>query len=144
MLERYETGTVDRRQLIQALAAVAVTTQAAPAASTFKGVSINHIALRVTDIPRSRDFYQKHFGMPVIREAESNCFLGLGANFLTLFKNANAGLDHFCLAIDNFKPEPVMDELKRQSLTPRRQEDRVYFPDPDGLTVQVSAVNHRA
>jgi len=39
-----------------------------------------------------------------------------------------------------------MEELKRQGLNPNRPSgtDRVYFPDPDGLTVQLSSVDHHA
>ena len=72
MLESYEQSRVRRRQLIQGLAAI--TSGYAPASeSTFQGMALNHIAIRETDVQRSRDFYQKHFGLPVIREAETNC-----------------------------------------------------------------------
>ncbi len=144
LLHDYERGRLSRRQLIQALAAVAAAAPAAPAAaSTFQGVAINHIAIRVTDVARSRDFYRKHFGLPVIRESQSDCFLGLGKNFLTLFRNQAAGLDHFCIAIENYRASPVVEELKRQGLNPTRRSDRVYFPDPDELVVQVSSADHQ-
>src|SRR5207249_1041011 len=147
LLESYERRKVSRRQLIQDLAAIAASAHTVPAlGSTFQGVGLNHIAIRVTDVQRSRDFYRKHLGMPVIHEAETNCFLGLGKNFLTLFRNQNPGLDHYCIAIENFKVDGVMEELKRQGLNPNRPSgtDRVYFPDPDGLTVQLSSVDHHA
>jgi catechol 2,3-dioxygenase-like lactoylglutathione lyase family enzyme len=145
MLESYERGRVTRRQLTQGLAAIAAASYTAPAhGSTFQGVALNHIAIRVTNVQRSRDFYQKHLGLPVIRESQDNSFLGLGKNFLTLFRNQNPGLDHFCVAIENFKAESVMEALTRQGLSPRRPNgtDRVYFPDPDGLEVQLSSVDH--
>ncbi len=147
MLERYEDGTITRRQLIQALGAIATISGAGPLyALTFQGVALNHIAIRVTNVQRSRDFYQKHLGMPVIRESQDNCFLGLGKNFLTLFQNQNPGLDHYCIAIDNFNADSVLEKLKRQGLNPRRPNgtDRVYFSDPDGLEVQLSSVDHHA
>lgn len=147
MLEKYEQGKVSRRQLIQGLAALAGASKVAAApGSTFQGVALNHIATRVTNIQRSRDFYQKHLGLPVLHEAQTNCFLGLGKNFLTLFQNQNPGLDHFCIAIENFSADKAMEELKRQGLAPNRPSgtDRVYFPDPDGLTVQLSAPDHHA
>ncbi|MBM3814003.1 MAG: VOC family protein [Acidimicrobiia bacterium] len=142
MLDEYDSGRIRRRDLVAGLAALA---GAAPAtaASTFRGVEINHIALRVTDVVRSRDFYQKHLGMPVVSESANNCFLGLGKNFLALFKGDRAGMDHYCIAIDGYKVEQVTEELKRQGLNPRRTADRVYFPDPDGLTVQLSAAGHQ-
>ena len=147
MLASYEHGKLGRRQLIRGLAAIAAAAYAAPVSgSTFHGMALNHIAIRVTSVQRSRDFYQKHFGLPVIREAETDCFLGLGKNFLTLFQNQTPGLDHFCIAIQSFGANAVMEELKRQRLKPNRPSgsDRVYFPDPDGLTVQVSSVDHDA
>jgi metallothiol transferase len=147
MLEEYERGNVSRRHLIQSLAALALIAPPSSAAeSTFKGVGLNHIAIRVTDIRRSREFYQKQLGLPLIRESETSCFLKVGDEFLTLFKNEHPGLDHYCVAIENFKPEAVMSELNRQGLNPRRPTgtDRIYFPDPDGLEVQLSSVEHRA
>jgi lactoylglutathione lyase len=109
-------------------------------------MALNHIAIRVTNVQRSRDFYEKHFGLPVIHEEKANCFLGLGKNFLTLFENQKPGLDHFCIAIDDFKADAVMNELNRQGLKPRRPSgtDRIYFPDPDELEVQLSSVDHHA
>jgi hypothetical protein len=84
--------------------------------------------------------------MPVLHEEKANCFLGLGKNFLTLFENQKAGLDHFCIAIEDFKADAVMSELNRQGLKPRRPggTDRIYFPDPDEIEVQVSADDHHA
>jgi len=119
LLGSYERGKVSRRQSIQGLAAIAASGHTVPAfGSTFVG--LNHIAIRVTNVQRSRDFYQKHLGAPVIHESETNCFLGLGKNFLTLFQNQTPGLDHFCIAIQNFNADAVMEDLKRQGLNPNR------------------------
>ena len=119
LLGSYERGKVSRRQSIQGLAAIAASGHTVPAfGSTFVG--LNHIAIRVTNVQRSRDFYQKHLGAPVIHESETNCFLGLGKNFLTLFQNQTPGLDHFCIAIQNFNADAVMEDLKRQGLSPNR------------------------
>ena len=147
LLDRYERGEVSRRQLLQTLAAVAGASQtAAAAASTFQGVGLNHIALQVADIPRSKAFYQKHLGLPLISESATSCFLKVGDEFLTLFKRGQVGLDHYCYAIEDFKPDAVMDKLNREGLKPRRPDgtDRIYFADPDGLTVQLAARDHRA
>ena len=147
MLEEYEGGKINRRQLIQALAVVAVGPRAVAAPeSTFQGVEINHVALRVNDVGRSRDFYQKHLGMPVVRQSSSDCFLGLGENFLALFKGSEARMDHYCIAIQDYDVKRVTEELRRQGMNPDQPSgsNRVYFPDPDGLTVQLSAVDHSA
>jgi catechol-2,3-dioxygenase len=147
LLDRYERGEVSRRQLLQALAAVAGVSQTAAAAEpTFRGIGLNHIALRVADIPGSKQFYQKHLGLPLISESATSCFLKVGDEFLTLFKRGEAGLDHYCYAIENFDADAVMAKLNREGLNPRRASgtDRVYFQDPDGLTVQLAAKDHRA
>jgi catechol 2,3-dioxygenase-like lactoylglutathione lyase family enzyme len=147
ILERYESGHLSRRDLIQALASLAATAPAASAAvSTFKGVGLNHLAVRVADIPRSRAFYQSLLGLPLMSESSSSCFLKLGNQFLTLFKNRDPGLDHYCMEIEPFKPDEVMDQLKKLRLQPRRPvgTDRVYFRDPDGLEVQLAAFGHQA
>jgi catechol 2,3-dioxygenase-like lactoylglutathione lyase family enzyme len=147
MLRQYESGSTSRRHLIHGLSALALAASPGLAAeSTFKGVGLNHIAIRVADIRRSRDFYQKHLGLPLMSESETSCFLKMGDEFLTLFKNDRPGLDHYCVAIEKFEPDTVMSELNRQGLKPRRPSgtDRIYFPDPDGLEVQLSSVDHRA
>jgi catechol 2,3-dioxygenase-like lactoylglutathione lyase family enzyme len=129
MLTHYEQGKLSRRQFIQALAVLAAIPQAAPAAdSTFQGVGLNHIALRVTDLSRSRDFY--------------SCFLRVGRKFLALFRGQNSRMDHYCFEIENFNASQVVEKLKQAGLSPRRSGNRVYFPDPDGLTVQLSSVEH--
>ena len=144
LLTRYERGEVRRRDLIAALAALAVSEgRAAPSASSFKGVDINHVAIDVADVARSRDFYQKHLGMPVMRENETSCFLGLGSDFLTLFKGSSPGLNHYCIGIQDFEIGKVTAELGRLGLNPDRQQDRVYFKDPDGIEVQLSASGHQ-
>jgi len=147
MLQEYERGSLSRRQLIQSLATLFLAAPMAPAAeSTFTGVGLNHIAIRVADIPRSREFYQHLLGVPLIRESETSCFLKMGDQFLTLFENDHPGLDHYCVAIANFNPDAVMIALNRQGLKPRRPSgtDRIYFPDADGLEVQLSSADHRA
>jgi metallothiol transferase len=147
LLDRYESGQVSRRRLIQALAALAATAPPATAAeSPFKGVGLNHIAVRVTDIPRTKAFYQELLGLPLLSESDSSLFLKTGGEFLSFFKNTTPGLDHYCVAIEDFKPDAVMGKLAGRGLKPRRPNgtDRIYFRDPDGLEVQFSAVGHTA
>ena len=69
----------------------------------------------------------------------------MGKNFLALFHNPSAKMDHFCIAIKNYRADSAMEELQRQELNPNRRagSNRVYFPDPDGLVVQVSAADHQ-
>lgn len=147
LVQRYERGKITRRELITGLTMLAAAvrpTSAAPP-STFKGLGYNHLALDVTDIARSRDFYMKHLGVNVLSQSAGDCFLGLGPDFLALFKREKASMDHFCVAIENFNVDAVTEELKRQGLNPDHPSgsQRVYFHDPDGLMVQLSSATHR-
>src|SRR5467141_2029681 len=144
MLQDYEQGSISRRHLIQALATLAVAPASAMAApdSPFRGVGINHVSIHVGDLTRSRDFYQKHFGLPVDGETANSCFLKAGNEYLTIFQRPMSAIDHFCLAIDNYKTETVVEEFRRQGLNPRGAGTTVTVTDPDGLSVQITAAGH--
>ena len=76
LIEAVEQGRLGRREAVGRLVALAaatfagghVTTRAEGGDPTFRSVGLNHIALRVTDIPRSRDFYRKHLGLETLEE----------------------------------------------------------------------------
>jgi catechol 2,3-dioxygenase-like lactoylglutathione lyase family enzyme len=146
MIENYEHRRLSRCALIPGLATIAPPYPALESGSTFQGVGLNHIAIRVSSVQRSRELYRKLLGLPVTRESESNCFLGLGKIFLTLFQNPHPGLDHACIAIEGSKADSVMEKLRHQGLTPARPSgsDRLYFSDPDSLAVQLSSVDNHA
>jgi catechol 2,3-dioxygenase-like lactoylglutathione lyase family enzyme len=147
IVEDFERGLLSRRQLASRLmglgAALTVMPYAAAASqadsSTFQATDLNHIALNVSSVPRSRDFYIKHLGLKVMRDGgEDNCFLGSGEGFfLTLFKGDKPGLNHYCYSIRGYAADQVVEKLKAVGLKPRREDNRVYFPDPDGIEVQV-------
>ena len=141
ILASYEQGRLSRRGLIAGLVALLGSTRSVQA-STFRGMSLNHVALSVTDIQRSKAFYQKHFGLPVVRESENSCFLDLGPHFLALFRSSASGMNHYCIAIDGYDADVAVETLKSEGLKSRRSGNRVYFHDPDGIEVQVSRVDH--
>ncbi len=149
MVDQYDRGRLSRRQLITTLtgfAAVAGLGADAVAAqdtkeSTFQATALNHIALSVTDVGRSRDFYVKHLGLRVTRDGSRNCFLNVGPNFLALFRARQAGLAHYCYTIKGYTADSAAETLQAAGFKPRRAENRVYFDDPDGLEVQLSAPN---
>jgi catechol-2,3-dioxygenase len=153
LIRDFELGRLTRRQLAARLvglgAALATlktdalaqkTPQATTAAEpTFRAKRLDHIALDVTDVPRSVEFYEQHLGLRVSRGDESASFLGADRDFfLTLFKAERPGLNHYCYAIDQYDADDVMERLAAAKLRPRREGNRVYFPDPDGITVQIA------
>jgi catechol 2,3-dioxygenase-like lactoylglutathione lyase family enzyme len=155
LLADYESGAISRRQLVSRLmglgAALATLesvgraqdTTAEPETPverpTFQATGLHHIALDVTDVPRSRDFYMRHLGLRVIRGDDRAMFLGADRDFfLTLFRAETPALNHYCYGIENYNPDAAEASLRAAGLEPRRTGGRVYFPDPDGLTVQVA------
>jgi hypothetical protein len=152
MIDAFAAGRMSRRELIAGVsgmvAAAAVgaggAARAQETASTFRAIGLNHIALRVTNVPRARDFYLKHLGMTVSSDSPSNCFLNFPNGFLALFRGDEARMDHYCYSIENYSVTDAADKLRAQGIEPRIEDQRIYFPDADGHTVQLAAPEHRA
>ncbi len=149
IVDGYDRGFLTRRQLIGHLVAVAaamsgtaVASQEALPKSTFKATGLDHIALSVTDVARSRAFYEQHLGLKGMRDGdEQSCFLYCGDNFVALFRSKEPAMHHYCYAIDNYEPDTAVEKLKAVGLRVRRAQNRVYFDDPDGLEVQIAAAH---
>lgn len=113
-----------------------------PSSSTFDATDLNHIALNVTDVQRSRRWYEKHLGLRVMGDGgERSCFLTTGRGWVALFRSDSPGLNHYCYSIDNYDPGEAVKTLDAAGLSPRRRSDRVYFDDADGIEVQIAATN---
>jgi len=149
-VKAYEQGQVSRRTLLARLGGLVAAAgmvrgavAAEPAASTFTAVGLNHIALNVTDVARSRAFYERHLGLKTLRDGgERSCFLGCGDEFVALFKDDKPAMDHYCYSVRGYEAGDAVERLKAAGLSPRRSDNRVYFDDPDGLEVQVAAPDH--
>jgi len=148
MLDAYDGGRVSRRTLIlqlTGLLGVAAGVRAAQdtPTSTFTATDVNHIALRVTDVSRSRKFYQEHLGLTLRSDNSPNSvFMNVGKHdFLALFRADKPAMDHYCYTIKGYTAPDAVKRLEAANLDPRRRGNRVYFDDPDGLEVQVSAPN---
>ena len=155
MINDFEHGQLSRRQLIAHLtgmfaASLGVTiafadqqprpvpANAEDSGPTFNATDLNHIALSVTDVQRSQKWYQKHLGLrPTGREG----FLTTGKGWLALFEGEKPGLNHYCYSVANYDPTDAVAKLKAAGLTPRREEGRVYFDDPDGIECQIASAN---
>lgn len=148
LLDHYASGRLGRREAATRLFGLALAAlgsrgtagAAQEAAPTFRATGLNHIGLRVTDVARSRDFYRHHVGASVIQDnAPGNCFLRTGSNYMGLFRSATPAMDHFCFTVEGYEPAAAASRLAEAGLEPRRQENRVYFDDPDGLEVQLDS-----
>jgi len=143
LLKTYENGKLSRRDLVQGLALLAASSEAASAAG-FQGNSINHVSLYVNDLQRSSDFYQRVFGCTV-NKRDGNNQLMFGKNFLVLRPVKPPGkVDHIAIGVDNFKKESVTADLKARGVTPIDQQGGgfgFHVMDPDRFPVQISANN---
>jgi catechol 2,3-dioxygenase-like lactoylglutathione lyase family enzyme len=149
LLHEYETGRLTRRQVLSHLGALMALAGGAglvsgqetgPKSSTFQATGLDHIALRVKDVARSRDFYVKHLGLKVTGQSPNSAFLDCGKDFVALFRGDHAGMDHYCYAIKNYDVAEAEAKLKAAGIPDiRRTAGRIYFSDPDNITVQIAA-----
>ena len=159
IVESFQRGQLSRRQLVAQLMALGaaaagfpiVAAHAAHAAEdaaaakepTFAAATIDHLALSVTDIKRSVGFYQKHLGLKLTRgggEGDGSAFLSCSErDFLALFRGDKPGMHHFSFSIPKYNADDAAKRIEAAGLKLRREDDRVYFRDPDDLEVQVHA-----
>lgn len=156
----FEHGTLSRGQLIQGLlAAVAPVDVAAnagaeptPSSPAFRGRSLNHVTLSVTDVEGSKTFYSRMLGGTISWESQHGAAKVEGADlalpdcFIGLYRLGEPKIHHFCVGVEHFAVDSALEKLKTefpesQPLIYRGEE--LYFRDPDGIVGQVSAVDYR-
>jgi len=169
LLTEFESGKMNRRQLIQTLALAATAgagSAMAQSATAFRAVRLDHISYQVPDYGRTRDFYAGLIGMSV--EADNHkdyCQLQFGEvhnsgararSFLSLRTPAAQGgqpvtprIDHLAFTIENWDTNRVRAELERRGFKPRLAPAgdgdtpnyvSFYVPDPNGVELQISGI----
>ena len=154
----FENGTLNRQQLIQGLLAVMAPISMVAHAhadtsttSTFRGRSLNHVTLSVTDVERSQEFYSRLLGGTITFETEKEAKVE-GANlalpdcFMGLYKLGEPRVHHFCVGVENFSIDAALEKLKSEfpeskPIVYRGKE--LYFRDPDGILGQISGMDYR-
>lgn len=149
----FENGAIDRRGFVQSLMLLAVSPAIGHAQTQrLNANSINHVTLAVSDPERSREFYASVLNMNVVSRQPASPVVGPGINlgagesFLGLYPLENPGrIDHFCVGVDDYVIEEAAENLREAGVTPIIRKDRpeLYFKDPDGITVQLSAKEYR-
>ena len=141
LLNDFERGSLNRRQLAASLAALAMGAQAAPKENGLKAVTLNHVTVRVPDVHKTSQFYQEFFGMPLKQHSEKTHILGVGKSFFGIEqKGTPAGLDHYDFGIAGFDADAVLAKLKARDLKvePGGTKESFKFWDPDGFLVQLN------
>ncbi len=104
---------------------------------------IHHLALRTRDLARLERFYVETLGFTVTRRQEHSVWLDAGGAILML-ERADAGepgvpagtkeLVAFAIA-----PDMIADYMNRVPLIEARTASTIFFRDPDGRRVALSA-----
>jgi catechol 2,3-dioxygenase-like lactoylglutathione lyase family enzyme len=149
MLSRYETGEITRRDLISSIALLmALPAEAKDSESLYRATELNHVTIRVSDLKRSKEFYQYVFGLSVMKEDAELCYLKSGRGFLCLSqadKGTSPGFDHFCFGVPDFDRAAGMTRLSASKLALRHDTDDpqiVYVLDPDKISVQLEPAGY--
>lgn len=148
LLQDFEQGKMNRRQLIQSLAlasaASAAATFAAPPATaagpSLNAVRVHHISYQVADYRKTRDLYADLFSLKVTNDNGKQCTLWCGPNEIVARNGMGPTpqVDHIAYAIDNWDNATVEAELTRRGLNPKPEgENSFQFKDPDGFHVQL-------
>ena len=150
LVERYETGAVTRRQLIQGLAmlTMAGTTTKASAAG-FEVVGFDHIQINASNALVSAEWYRRVLGLKRIRagamedDSEEIAHVGTEGNLLmSIRKLEPAGkVDHIGFRVTGATGESLREELTaRGGVFHPPDPDAApgsYLRDPDGIRIQV-------
>jgi glyoxylase I family protein len=143
LVTRFEKGALSRRELVRGLAMLAAGTTAASAQEGVdcKGANIDHVSIRVANLQRSTDFYQKMFGFSVVSEERPRGIVRLGNTkvLVSLNPGSPAFVDHFAIGIPGFNKESVVRHVTQRGATALEGDFAgLHVKDPDGINVQIS------
>ncbi|HVG76667.1 MAG TPA: VOC family protein [Patescibacteria group bacterium] len=119
--------------------------------------AIDHVGLKVTDMDRTLDFYQR-LGLTLLRTSGPNAdgvrtaVIQVGSQELNVFAAPGdtapgpehpIGMDHFCLSVDAASIDDVVAGLERVGIAvvrgpiKRRDGMALFVHDPDGVRVEL-------
>ena len=104
---------------------------------TPKLVGINHVALEVSDLERSLEFYGRLFELRLRGRSAGAAFVDIGDQFLALMKGRSQppdGARHFGLVVDDKEAARRAIAATGTEILPGR---RLDFLDPDGNRVEI-------
>jgi len=165
LFDQYERGRMTRRHLVQALAALILPTNAlaqnaaqAPA-PIVRGLSVNHVALTVSDVPRSFAFYERLLGVTKgwpATDAGTGVHMDLPDGYISIDSVAaqKGAITHFAVAVEHMDRDAAKrladkingelpDAKARDAYQANTAASTVNLRDPDGVFVQISSRDGR-
>ena len=163
LVDLFEQKRLSRRQLIVGLVAAASASPAPAGAAPalFDGQALNHVTMMVSDIERSRAFYERLVGATVMYDGAKvgqsmyDMRLAGSTSFISVVsaRSTSPRIDHFCVGIPNFdtdRAEAAINEQfpnaqARATSTPPGASEPIQWrsvnlKDPDGNGVQLGDV----
>ena len=119
--------------------------------------ALDHVGLKVTDMDKTLDFYQR-LGLTLLRTSGPNAdglrsaVIQVGSQELNVFshpefvssgKENPVGIDHFCLTVDAASVDDVIAALRQAGIeivrgpVKRRDGTALFVHDPDGVRVEL-------
>jgi len=119
--------------------------------------ALDHVGLKVTDMDKALDFYQR-LGLTLLRTSGPNAdglrsaVIQVGSQELNIFshpefvssgKENPVGIDHFCLTVDAASVDDVIADLRQAGIeivrgpVERRDGTALFVHDPDGVRVEL-------
>ena len=151
LLQDFEQGKMNRRQLIQSLsvaaAAAAGMAPAMAAGKPLEALYVNHISYSVNDYKKVRDFYVDLLGMKITEDDGKQCRLVFGTNILIPRNRAGGGpskVDRIAYTVANWDAEKdgIEEELKRRNLQyTGSAKTSLQVKDPEGMGVQFGGLH---
>jgi catechol 2,3-dioxygenase-like lactoylglutathione lyase family enzyme len=151
-------GHMTRRDFALRLGALATTASRlvaqSPPRPTIKAHTLNHLAMGVSDVERTADWYQKIFGMPVRFAQDASAAkvavlrIADGPEFLELFpvaKGAKPGFVHLGFGVQRFNRTMADQALNARGIkadwqmrkAPEGNVEELTIRDPDDLIIQI-------
>jgi catechol-2,3-dioxygenase len=143
LLSSYEKGSLSRRDLVSGLAMLVAGGPAAAAQDEieFTDANIDHVSIKVADLQRSIEFYQKMFGFSVVSRADPDIVrLGNGRILVSINLGSPARtIDHFSIGIPRFNAASATRYFAQRGAMPLQGDYAgFHIKDPDGINVQIS------
>jgi len=161
LFDQYDRGAMTRRHLVQALAALVLPARGLAQASgpIVRGLSVNHVQLAVSDVPRSFAFYERLFGVTKgwpATDAGTGIHMDLPDGYISIDSVAGQKgvITHFAVAVDHMDrvaakrlADKINSELPdakaRDAYQANTGGSTVNLKDPDGFFVQISSKDGR-